>query len=119
MNAKLQQLVRAMLDQTRADKLKWQSVDEMSFRAFVGSGLVRMTKGGRQGENEYGELANYPYFRFVVSDSEGNVVFDEEIADGETFYETSKSLFGEARRTAFNADKVVDSMLSSMGVSGS
>jgi hypothetical protein len=115
MNAKLKELVHAMLGQTRENKLRWKPVVEDVFRTSVGGGLVRMSRSSRRMEDSHGDIEDCPTIRFVISDRNANVVYDEEVAEDELGYSASDSLFKEARRAAFDGDHVIEEMLASMG----
>lgn len=112
MDKKLVEVVQAVLRRSEHaphPSLSWESFDSESFRCQIGVGylhVLRSTTNIREEDRTGGWI-----YTVQVSDFQGRVVTDAEVAPADPSYLLCEELFNHARRAALGGDQILDSML--------
>ena len=112
MNPKRKALVDHIAKLTSEGLMDWHdTLDEDSFRAHLGNGMVRITRGGRKvGPDD--EDISMPVHAILVMNEQGLIVDEfEEVGHNGSI----SSLLEMARQRARGADDIYDSMLKDRG----
>src|SRR5438128_585961 len=103
------QLIRELEQATKQDKIRWHpTAKEGAYRVGLGDGMLRIQPGDDPLDN---------YIVVVVLDRQGQVIDQYSTYDTMGDQEADsvlKSLYGFARASALNVDKVIDSMLADL-----
>jgi hypothetical protein len=98
------QLIRELELATDQGKIRWQpTAKEGVFRVGLGEGMVRI-------HSESDQLA--PYIAIYLIDRQGRIIDEYLVYKGEDMtFKMMENLYINARGSALNADKIIDSML--------
>jgi|SRR5579885_3211806 hypothetical protein len=111
---KVIQLLRLLLQETRANRVEWEFFSEDNMiRAKVGDGLLRIERqeGVRLEDISGRVLENATVYNIWVIDSKGAVCDEFVLTPLEPDYHSAKELFELARRKARNTNEVLDDMI--------
>lgn len=109
---RLKELIRRLLEGTRASRLEWQvTAEENTFRLASRSANARITSEARYHE-EAGETLPY---RCVENLNDKGRVLEEYFANDDDVRKDFYELFALARRSALKTDEVLDKLLSEIG----
>lgn len=105
-NPKITDLLALLKNGTESRRLQWQTTpDENTFRVSLGTGLIRLSR------NDSETLTPLPVrFTLSIFDHRGQLI-DDYSPEAEDEKDSLSELFGMARRSALNLDKILDNML--------
>jgi hypothetical protein len=104
---KISELGQSLLQATAEGKVEWTVAGEENFRARVGEGFVRVS---REYEPPVDDSEGGMFYRVTVLDRRGNVVDEQDYREGSP----AQRLHALARRSALDADRLIDGMLDAL-----
>jgi hypothetical protein len=116
MEPKLRQLLDAVLQQTKAKQLEWDSFDENTFRVRVAPGSIHIRRVFEPAYDADGtEISPAEVFVVLVTNASVRVIQEVRITSDSPAYTRLQELFDVARDFVFNTDDVFDAMLANLG----
>ena len=115
MNSKLLNLMGILVEQTEAQKVQWERLDDTMYRTSIGYGLFRIGRGDdiyRQCD-EFSSYSIRTYNVWILNKF-GHIAQEERIAEDETGFAVADGLFRAARSASAKTDDVVNDMIATL-----
>ena len=119
MNAKLLELMKVLAAKTRANKVRWERLDEKMFRTSMHQGIVRIGRSEAPemfGEQETNRIENRWIIEIWVMNEKGQIAEEERLKEVDFGFNEADELFRAARASSagnVHAD-TVNSMLTAL-----
>src|SRR5207302_1786943 len=102
----MRELLNAALTRTEKGRLVWKAFNDETFRVAVGSGHLHIERTYLKTEDDDGDTVPVVSYSVRVSDAQGRVVEEEDVAPGAVRddFALIDGLFRAARKSALGTD---------------